>query len=326
MYEARQHKEKAIRTLFHIEKNDIRKSQTFHQSNNVYQFNLGEFGTKIINNFSEVDYFGGVISSIINALMIYTDKQYYTQNSYPKIFDLLIALKQGGYIKHDDYLKFWYLYSYIKNKRLSESEIEEYYSKIVSLLFQISEIIESIPIEKTNELKNNSTVKNVLKNIFDTGNCGTLANYLYEKTSGKNISEADRKHTKDDDLKLSAFLNEIQSPNEEEVKIIRVSSTIGHDFTLFVYESNVEIIQAWQGLYNVQTWLKKSQNVWDIEDFKNKIHILEDIDSENYNKVLFELFNVKEADIDKQPFGIVYFISTTKQKKEALKGVATTTN
>lgn len=112
--------------------------------------------------------------------------------------------------------------------------------------------LESIDFEQIIEQKGMEILEKypeIRARVTETGNCGALANFLYEEE--ENPSEGN----------FDEFINELgQEVHENKVKLIRVVSNIGHDFTLICYNQNdktvIELIQAWQGEFSVKKSLE----------------------------------------------------------------------
>lgn len=135
------------------------------------------------------------------------------------------------------------------------------------------------------------------------GNCGELANFLYEVEENPEPSVGN----------FDAFIKELeQEVPENMVKLIRAQSNIGHAFTLICYRQDentiVELIQAWLGKYSVTDSLSSANYYTNHELAKmfNDMHESLNIDSsKKYFKHVFLLDNDKKID----KFEIMYYDS-----------------
>lgn len=259
MYAAKQNKEKVSRRIVSAVSSEVRQ----REKKDIYQFNLGKIGSMLKGNFSELNYMGGNIGMINNALSLLYSGPDLQQSDVSKIITLLYTIYKNEYITYNSYVRIWELCQ----KDLTEESV---FGDIFNIVEDITNQLDSLNVEQKKKLQNDKEISNAIISINIPGNCGKLADFLFEKT-GQKIDHGKAKKAiakTANDSKVTSLLNEISPMDNDKVKVIYVASTIGHAFTMFIYDSNVEIIQSWQGIYNVNEWLEKNNNVWEINQFK----------------------------------------------------------
>lgn len=305
MYAAKQNKEKVSRRIVSAVSSEVRQ----REKKDIYQFNLGKIGSMLKGNFSELNYMGGNIGMINNALSLLYSGPDLQQSDVSKIITLLYTIYKNEYITYNSYVRIWEL---CQNDLTEESV----FGDIFNIVEDITNQLDSLNVEQKKKLQNDKEISNAIISINIPGNCGKLADFLFEKT-GQKIDHGKAKKAiakTANDSKVTSLLNEISPMDNDKVKVIYVASTIGHAFTMFIYDSNVEIIQSWQGIYNVNEWLEKNNNVWEINQFKDKIRILENIENNDYKSTLKEIFFINEDNIKKKTFGVEYYVCKIIQK------------
>lgn len=305
MYAAKQNKEKVSRRIVSAVSSEVRQ----REKKDIYQFNLGKIGSMLKGNFSELNYMGGNIGMINNALSLLYSGPDLQQSDVSKIITLLYTIYKNEYITYNSYVRIWELCQ----KDLTEESV---FGDIFNIVEDITNQLDSLNVEQKKKLQNDKEISNAIISINIPGNCGKLADFLFEKT-GQKIDHGKAKKAIAkiaNDSKVTSLLNEISPMDNDKVKVIYVASTIGHAFTMFIYDSNVEIIQSWQGIYNVNEWLEKNNNVWEINQFKDKIRILENIENNDYKSTLKEIFFINEDNIKKKTFGVEYYVCKIIQK------------
>ena len=142
----------------------------------------------------------------------------------------------------------------------------------------------------------------VIRELY-TGNCGEMANFLYEV---KGVGE-EESHEGD----FEAFIEELgQEVPKNNVKLIKVDANIGHEFTLICYKMDnkkngktvIELIQAWQDEYSVRDSLRGG-NIFINDDlirmFGSMHRSIRENPGEEYFKKVFLLDNTKIKKTDK---------------------------
>ena len=118
--------------------------------------------------------------------------------------------------------------------------------------------------------------------ITSTGNCGTLATFLYGDTISSKNEDFDK------------FINKLeQDVPADRVKLIRVAFNIGHTITLICYkqynETVVELIQAWQDQYSVKKSLNKAKrNIYINHDLADKFRTMHNNIKSRQGKAYFK--------------------------------------
>lgn len=144
--------------------------------------------------------------------------------------------------------------------------------------------------------------------LTSTGNCGAMANYLFDVPSDAEMPTLKVKNGSADMGFLIGELNK-EIP-DGKMKLIKINSSFGHAFTLICYNQGkqgfVELIQAWQGEYSVQDSLRKGlDNIFSTKLLIAKLWeiTLNGPQSNEYFKELFLLdkpnapFGIKQMDI-----------------------------
>lgn len=125
----------------------------------------------------------------------------------------------------------------------------------------------------------------IKKYVTETGNCGGLADFLYEEKEESSEGNFD------------VFIEELgQEVPIDTVKLIRVQANIGHAFTLICYKQNdetvIELIQAWQGEYSVKKSLDSAAGNFYVKDrLVHKFRVMhESIKSKQGSRYFNEVF------------------------------------
>lgn len=162
--------------------------------------------------------------------------------------------------------------------------------------------LESIDIEQIFEQRGTEILERYPKiraRITETGNCGEMANFLYE-VQGE--GEGEEESYEGD---FDAFIKELgQEVPENRVKLIRANANIGHAFTLICYKTDnktvIELIQAWHGEYSVRDSLE-GENIYINHDLARMFDDMHKSIRKNRGKhYLKEVFLLENTKIKKE--------------------------